>query len=138
MAATRSERREEAAAAVGELRGAARAAGTLAVASAASATATRAASPDVVTTSSSQMKSPPRLTKGGGEGNSAVGLIGMDLADVLEPGVKTRQLPYSSSTEMSVSVKKGTHLTLGMTTVLKENTFSEHTRKLPNLARGEN
>ena len=70
--ASHLERREEAAAAAGALRGAAWAAKLGAVgdsaaalaASVASQTATRAMSLGVLTTSSSQMKSPPRLTKG--------------------------------------------------------------------------
>ena len=42
----------------------------------------------------------------------------MYLADVLEADVKTHLLPQLVDREMSVFVKKGTHLTLGIITVL--------------------
>ena len=83
--------------------------------------ATSVASPDFVATYLEiPYEEPAPPGKGEREGNGAVGLVGMYLAYVLETNVKTHLLPQLVDGEerIRVSVKNGTHMTLGIITVL--------------------
>ena len=125
--ASRSERRQEAAAAAGASRGAAWAARLGMVGTSAGclggvggvADNNEGLEPRLRHDLEFPDEKPAPLDKGEGVGNSAVGRIGLDLVNVLEPDVEARQLPQLvDRDECVLGLKKGTHLTLGMTIVL--------------------